>query len=112
MQYSIQEIGTILGVPVNKEGSDKISILLTDSRKLALPAETLFFALETKNNDAHIFIGELYEKGVRNFVVSKTFPEWADFGDANFLKVKNSLSALQKIAAYHRKRFNIPVIGI
>ncbi len=112
MQYSIQEIGTILGVPVNKEGSDKISILLTDSRKLALPAETLFFALETKNNDAHIFIGELYEKGVRNFVVSKTFPEWEDFGDANFLKVKNSLSALQKVAAYHRKRFNIPVIGI
>lgn len=112
MQYNIHEIEAILGLPVSKRKADKITILLTDSRKLTLPAETLFFALETKNNDAHLFIGELYEKGVRNFVVSKVLPEWENFDDANFLKVKNSLSALQKMAAYHRKQFDIPVIGI
>ncbi|MEA4918608.1 bifunctional UDP-N-acetylmuramoyl-tripeptide:D-alanyl-D-alanine ligase/alanine racemase [Proteiniphilum sp.] len=112
MQYNIQQIGSILGVPVSKKQVGKITILLTDSRKLTLPAETLFFALETKNNDAHIFVEELYEKGVRSFVVSKFLPEWERFTDAAFLKVKNSLSALQKVAAYHRKRFNIPIIGI
>ena len=112
MQYNIQQIGAILGVPVVKQRTDKITILLTDSRKLSLPAETLFFALETKNNDAHIFIHELYEKGVRNFVVSKVLQEWEAFTDANFLKVKSSLAALQKIAAYHRKQFSIPIIGI
>lgn len=107
MPYTIQQIGAILDVPVVKQRTDKITILLTDSRKLSLPAETLFFALETKNNDAHIFIHELYEKGVRNFVVSKVLQEWEAFSDANFLKVKSSLAALQKIAAYHRKQFSI-----
>ncbi|WP_298650791.1 bifunctional UDP-N-acetylmuramoyl-tripeptide:D-alanyl-D-alanine ligase/alanine racemase [uncultured Proteiniphilum sp.] len=112
MQYNIQQIASILGVLVSKQQPGKITILLTDSRKLTLPSETLFFALETKNNDAHVFVGELYEKGVRNFVVSKFLPEWKKFADADFLKVKNTLSALQKIAAYHRRQFNIPVIGI
>lgn len=112
MQYNIQEIASILGVPVSKQHPGIITILLTDSRKLTFPAGTLFFALETKSNDAHVFVKELYEKGVHNFVVSKFLPEWEKFTDANFLKVKNTLSALQKIAAYHRKKFNIPVIGI
>lgn len=112
MQYNIQQIASMLGVVAGKQPSAKISILLTDSRKLTLPSETLFFAIETKNNDAHIFVEELYEKGMRNFVVSKFLPEWERFSNTNFLKVKNTLWALQKIAAYHRANFNIPVIGI
>jgi alanine racemase len=112
MQYTIQQIASILGLPAGKQHPGKISVLLTDSRKLTLPDETLFFAMETKNNDAHAFVKELYEKGVRHFVVSKLLPEWEKFAGVNFLKVKNPLSALQKIAAYHRTKFNIPVIGI
>jgi alanine racemase len=54
----------------------------------------------------------LYAAGVRNFVVSKMMPEWKNFAGSNFLLVKNSLRALQKIAAYHRLRFDIPIIGI
>jgi alanine racemase len=112
MTYTILEIASILGItPVNPHPAE-ITILLTDSRKLTSPSETLFFALETKNNDAHAFVSELYEQGVRNFVVTKKFPEWDQFTDANFLEVKNSLRALQKIASYHRTRFDIPVIGI
>ncbi len=112
MIYSIQQIASVLGVKQDHPRPAEISILLTDSRRLTLPSETLFFALETKNNDAHAFVSELYQMGVRNFVVTKLFPEWAPFTDANFLKVKNSLSALQKLAAYHRSQFDIPVIGI
>lgn len=112
MTYSIQQIASILGIPEDHLHSAGINILLTDSRKLALPEETLFFALETKNNDAHTFVKELYDLGVRNFVVSKKLTEWDQFTGANFLKVKNSLWALQKIAAYHRSKFDIPVIGI
>ena len=83
-----------------------------DSRKLSSPQETLFFAIETKQNDAHKFISDLYGSGVRNFVVTKLFPEWKSFTDVNFLKVTNTLHALQKLAAYHLKQFSIPVIGI
>ncbi|MEA4948452.1 MAG: bifunctional UDP-N-acetylmuramoyl-tripeptide:D-alanyl-D-alanine ligase/alanine racemase, partial [Petrimonas sp.] len=112
MKYSILEIASILGIKNQNFADAEISVLLTDSRKLGNPQETLFFAIETKQNDAHKFISDLYGSGVKNFVVTKIFPEWKSFTDANFLKVTNTLHALQKLAAYHRKQFDIPVIGI
>lgn len=112
MTYSIDKIKKITGIESATVSPAEISILLTDSRKVSQPGETLFFAIETKNNDAHRFISELYERGVRNFVVSKILPEWQEMRDANFLHVKNPLHALQKVAAFHRESFDIPVIGI
>lgn len=113
MTYDITAIATVLGIKdPQRFATYRITELLTDSRKLSNAAETLFFALESKNNDAHKFVSELYKSGVRNFVVSKLLPEWDAFSDANFLHVKNTLSALQKLGAYHRGRFQIPIIGI
>lgn len=112
MKYKISEIARIVGADVSKINESEISILLTDSRKLSSPAETLFFALRTKNNDAHDFIPELYAAGVRNFMVDKTLPGWEQYAGSNFLLVKKPLAALQKLAAFHRSHFNIPVIGI
>src|SRR5690554_99979 len=112
MSYSIQDISSLLGISPAPVQPARISRLLTDSRKLTSPSETLFVALATKNNDAHLYVTELYHAGVRNFLVSKIMPEWQNFRDANFLHVKNPLASLQKIAAHHRSRFDIPVIGI
>ena len=112
MKYSISKIVSILGLKNYDWVESEISILLTDSRQLSNPSETLFFAFETKNNDGHRYIADLYAAGVRNFVVSKMMPEWKNFSGCNFLFVKSPLRALQKIAAYHRRRFDIPVIGI
>ena len=112
MNYDIKQIISILGVSQNNFYPSKISILLTDSRKLSNPSKTLFFALETNNNDAHDFICDLYDSGVRNFVVSKQLPQWKNFQNVNFFKVKDCLHALQKIAIFHRGLFDIPVIGI
>ena len=112
MTYNIQQIASILRVPIKKDSHNNISILLTDSRRLSHPSETLFFAIETNNTDAHIFITQLYEQGVRSFVVSKHLPEWDSFHDATFLLVPNVLRALQKIAAFHRQQFDIHIIGV
>ena len=112
MKYDINKITDILGVSKKKLYPAELSILLTDSRKLTNPEETLFFAIQTKNNDAHNFIKDLYESGVRNFVVTKEPDDLSDFKNTNFLIVKNTLYALQKISAYHRNKFDIPVIGI
>lgn len=112
MTYSISEIASILGSKPVTLKNFTISQLLTDSRSLFYPKETLFFALETANNDGHKFVHELYDLQVRNFVVSKMQPEWEEYKDANFLEVKNTLDALQKLAIHHRNRFSIPVIGI
>ena len=60
----------------------------------------------------HRYIQDLYQLRVRNFVVSELRPEFTRMPDANFLLVKDTLRALQRLAAFHRNRFHIPVIGI
>ncbi len=112
MKYSISEILIAIGSKSVKVNNSTISILLTDSRKLSNPEETLFFALKSKTNDGHLYIKDLYAQGVRNFVVSSKLPTWNKLINANFLVVKDPLHALQKLAAYHRRKFDVPVIGI
>ncbi len=112
MEYAIKDIARIIAAKTDRLRDDKISLLLTDSRRLSFPEESLFFALKTKTNDGHKYIPELYRLRVRNFVVTEMSPEFEKMEDANFLVVKDALRALQKLATYHRKRFDIPVIGI
>ena len=114
MKYSIKEIATILHIDANCLNNSQavVGALLTDSRSLTYPEETLFFAIKTKNNDGHHYIADLYNKGVRNFVVESVKGIPQEYDDANFLVVKSSRTALQSIAAYHRKRFLFPIIGI
>lgn len=112
MEYSIKEIAEIIGAEENLSQDSTISLLLTDSRRLSFPEQSLFFALQTKTNDGHLYIQELYNLRVRNFVVDRILPEYKELTDANFLLVKDTLKALQKLTAYHRKQFDVPVIGI
>ncbi|WP_026727041.1 bifunctional UDP-N-acetylmuramoyl-tripeptide:D-alanyl-D-alanine ligase/alanine racemase [Flavobacterium denitrificans] len=86
---------------------DHISI---DSRSLQNGSKTLFIALSGVNNDAHLYIAELIDKGVQNFAV-QYIPENVK-GKANFLVVKNTLNALQQFASYYRDLFDFPVIGL
>ncbi|MGB1217614.1 MAG: Mur ligase family protein, partial [Saprospiraceae bacterium] len=85
--------------------------LLHDSRQLQSASETLFFAIETDKNDGHEYISELYQKGVRNFIIEKEI-NTSKYPDATFELVNNSVHKLQEIAKEHRQQFNIPVIGI
>ena len=112
MSNTIEEITNIIGAERVGNVQARIDWLLTDSRSLCFPEETLFFALKTKRNDGHKYIGELYERGVRNFVVSDLPDNISDYKGSNFLKVAKPLKSLQKLAARHRDLFDIPVIGI
>ena len=89
----------------------KIEHLLLDSRKIYSPATSLFVAIKGVRRDGHQFIPELYKRGVRNFIISQNI-DTGTYPEANFLLVKDSLAALQQLAAHHRQQFNIPVIGI
>ncbi len=89
-----------------------IETLLLDSRKLHSPSTSLFFALKGSRRDGHGFIGELYKKGIRNFVVSELVGDQHLFPEANILHVMDTLVALQQLAAFHRQQFKIPVIGV
>lgn len=112
MNYYIQNIASILN-PLTTEIQSNCAIqhLLLDSRRVGFPETALFFAIEGEYYDGHCFLKELYLKGVRNFVVSSDV-NYADFPEANFLTVKNTVSALQQLAAHHRKQFDLPVLGI
>lgn len=111
MNYSILEIAGILGAGKQNLTDRSIDTLLTDSRTLTYPDSSLFFAIRTESNDGHRYIRQLFEQGVRNFVV-ETIPDGIPDGQANFIVVGNTTKALQRLAAYHRHRFSIPVIGI
>ena len=113
MKYTIEKIATLLGARRIGETDANIGWILTDSRSLCFPEETLFFALRTARGNGHDYIPELYRRGVRNFVVEQLPADRGEaFADANFLKVVSSLEALQRLAERHRDEFNIPVVGI
>lgn len=113
MTYTIEKVTTLIGARRYGESDTTIGWLLTDSRSLCFPEQTLFFALRTKRNDGHKYIEELYRRGVRSFVVEQVpANREADYPDANFLKVPSPLAALQRLAERHRDEFDIPVVGI
>jgi len=121
--YSITHICRIVQGELRQlRRDDPVEYLLLDSRRLIFPDTSLFFALKGPSRDGHLFLEDLYKRGVRNFVVNA---QWADsssltthhspltsFPEANIIVVKDSLAALQQLAAWHRSRYDIPVIGI
>jgi alanine racemase len=113
-RFRISEIKTIVkGNLISGIKEDAvINDILIDSRRLFKVENTLFFALKSKRNDGHRYLDELYQKGLRNFVVSNHDLDISHFPDANFILVNKTLDALQSLAAAYRKKFDIPVIGI
>lgn len=111
MQYTISQIAAIIQTQNVVVNEHTIRHVIIDSRKIVFPNSSIFFALRTNTNNGHNYIKELYNRGVQFFVVDEAINETA-FTNAIFLKVNNSLQALQLLATYHRKQFNIPVIAI
>lgn len=112
MQYSIKKISKILGAKRVGNRECDVKWILIDSRSLSFPEETIFFALKTRRGNGADYIPELYQRGVRHFVVNK-LPQDADsYSDSNFLVVSDTKIALQKLAQVHRSNFNIPVVGV
>ena len=111
MSLSTQNIAPIINAKwFENSNSIEIDHISIDSRSLQNGKTTLFFALVGPNNNGHVFIEELIQKGVRNFVVTSIPENLKD--KANFLSVENTLVALQKFAAYYRNLFHFPIIGV
>jgi len=115
LSYPLSQIATIIKAKFLQQAEDVIvEHILLDSRKLLFPASSLFFALNGPRRQGNTFIPELYQKGVRNFVVDGSFKiNIADqFSNANILVVNDVMEALHLLTAFHRRQFKIPVIGI
>lgn len=114
------EITTILkgsSAQISNPGCE-IDQLLTDSRHTGDLSRSLFFAIPTKRNTGCRYVLDLYQRGVRNFVVPATdvadefLQQFQLCTTANFWHVKDVVRALQQLAAHHRSQFDIPVVGI
>lgn len=111
--YSIQHIAEIIdGHFLNSHiYHADIQYLLYDSRQYSQSKNVVFFALKSSRNEGLKYISELYEKGIRHFIIQSNIP-YLNYPDANFIKVANTTTALQTLAKFHRKQFNLPTIGI
>ena len=105
----IDTIASLIGSKVLGEAEVNVEWLLTDSRSLCFPETTLFFAIRTERGDGHRYVQDLYARGVRAFVVDTPMEA---LPNAVQLLVKDTRTALQRLAERHRESFNIPVIGI
>ena len=92
-----------------------------DYRRLSIDSRTLengalFVALHGENHDGHRFVEAALKKGAAAAVVEK---RWiVDAGDGQttdperLVVVNDTLHFLQELAAWHRRRFDVPVIGL
>ena len=113
MKYSISDIQNIIGAAWLQKAAPAALVeqLLLDSRQIAAPTFSLFFALPGQRHDGHRYLPDLYQAGVRQYVVSEDV-DTKKYPEANILRVENTLDALQSLAAFHRAQFQIPVVGI
>ena len=110
LNLSISDISQLLEKQISEGNSEKyIHSICTDTRHTIDAEHTLFIPLIGEHFNGHTFAGSAYQKGIRTFIVSEqvNLPS-----DCVVIHVENTTDAFQKIAAHHRSKFNIPVIGI
>ncbi len=110
-QYTTKDIASIINGSLTGNTNSTINNILTDSRNLATPNNSAFFAIKGKHHDGHDYIEALYQKDVLNFVVSQ-HPDLSKYPNGTFIKVNNVLDALQDLAAFNRKNFKNPLLAI
>jgi len=110
IQLSLADIAEITKGTISKNPSLIVNSIITDSRNQVTIKGGLFVAIKGKQHDSHNFLEELYQRGIRSFLV-EYLPEKMH-GDAGYIIVENSIHALQLIASKHRKSYSIPTIGI
>ena len=92
-------------------GQVPVRNLAIDSRNVIPYESTLFVALRGDHHNGHDFIPELYDRGIRAFMVSG-LPDLPEFPGAGFCLVENTLDGLQKLASVRRKAFRGKVAAI
>ena len=109
MKYRLSEIAAMCGATLL--GRDvEVSDVVTDSRNSVFGRGAMFVAMRGATHDSHKYIEQMYARSVRAFLVEQQ-PEKL-LPDAGYLYVDNSLEALQRLAAEHRRNFAGRVVAI
>jgi Alr-MurF fusion protein len=111
-QYNLEQVAGIVQGQLFGKAKQTIHYLLIDSRMVDYPQDSLFFAIKGSRHDGHQYISDLYGSGITCFVVEKLPASIETFPAAGFIVVKNSLTAMQNLAAWHREQFKNTVVAI
>ena len=112
LNYNITTIAKAIDCINVVNNAATINTVFIDSRCFFDANTSLFFALRGNKKDGHQFIEELYKKGLRYFVVDDNSRNLPKLKNIVYLKVENTLVALQKLALFHRNNFHLPTIAI
>ena len=108
--FSLEEVlTTTAGRVLQGTGPVQFSRVGTDSRSVV--AGELFVALTGEHFDGHQFVPQALEDGASGAVVSRTISGKIP-ADKLLIQVGDTLQALQRLSAYHRSQFHIPLIAI
>lgn len=83
-------------------------VITTDSRNC--PQGSIFIALKGSSFNGNKFAKMALEKGCSYAVIDEK--EYKEEGDERYILVENALVTFKELAREHRRKFNIPVIGI
>lgn len=104
--WTAREVSGALGT-APASGDRSFSGICTDSR--AVERGDLFVALVGERFDGHDFLDQVLAAGASGIVVDRPVPE---SGAAQIFRVADTLTALGNLAAHHRRRLDLPVVGI
>jgi alanine racemase len=110
--YTSSDIAKIVNGTLTGNPDLVVSGIITDSRQLSFTEGLAFFAIPGKNHDGHLFINNLYSKGIRIFIAERLPEKIESYRDAAFITTDSTISALQMLAAYKRRSFKSPVIAV
>ena len=112
MRITASELATITKGKLYGVPTLAISDLLTDSRQFSYSEGLAFFAIKGVNHDGHKFIPQLYERGIRIFVVEDLPENLSSYRECSFIAVQDTIKAIQQLATYKRRKFRGTVIAI
>ena len=109
--FSITEIVAATGGEVTGPSTGTVNGVSTDSRTVA--PNQLFVPLKGERFDGHAFIAQVASQGIHTLLAETSWLESHTVPrQVTCITVRNTLHALGDLAATHRRRFTLPVIGV
>ncbi|MBK5203119.1 MAG: bifunctional UDP-N-acetylmuramoyl-tripeptide:D-alanyl-D-alanine ligase/alanine racemase [Prolixibacteraceae bacterium] len=113
---NFKEIADLIGGKFLKgEAQSSLSNILTisiDSRNIMDVNSCLFIAIKGVRHDGHQYLKDLYNHGVRAFLICEETSDISQFKGASVFLVNNTLKSLQRLSAAVRRKYTYPVAGI
>lgn len=112
MLWTKNEIIAALGSDLlqhNLSAEIAIDEVVIDSRRAT--KNTLFFALKGDNNDGHNFLDQVFNNGCEASIIDNV-EAFQKFSNHGLFLVKNTFSALYKLAEFSRQKSSAKIIGV